>query len=219
MAARQNHDVLVMGAIGGGGLLAYQFLYKPWKAAKELAAIGGASTLPTYAPASVLSTPVSVGPAPGGVQGSIVDPRQTPGGLVGQVMWKKNWTQAQAQARLDALRNALATAQGAIANLKANTANPNAAGIPAAQLAAQQNDAAAANAIAQQQAALAAGDQAAASLWAASAAAHQQDAREIRARILAAGQAVDNSGAIAAYESAIAGYKSDFFALTGAALT
>jgi hypothetical protein len=218
MAAARKHDALVLGGAAAAALAAYNFLYKPWKAGQAAAGIPGLPPL-----ASFLSTPGTVGPsAPpaGGPQGSIVDARISPGGDVGYAMWKKNWTQQQATARLDALKTAYRAALAQISALRAQTTNPAlaSANIGAATLAAQQNDAAAADALARSAAALAAGDQAGAATWAAAAAAHQQDAREIRSRVTAVNTAPDNTAAIAAYEGAAAGHKADYFALTGMTL-
>lgn len=214
-AQRGSHDVLIVGGLGAVAFAGYEFLYKPWAAAKAAAA---GLALPSYpSAASFVSTPTIVGPSvnPGGIQGSIVDPRTTPGGDVGQAMWRKNWTQAQAAARLAAIKTGVSNSLAAISQLQQQVANPASAGVASAQLALQQEDAAAAQAVTNQQAALAAGDQAGAALWASAAAAHQQDSREIRARIATASAPPDNSAAITQYQSTIAALKGDYKALTG----
>lgn len=215
-AQTQNHDLLWLGGAAALGLAGYEFLYKPWVAA-QLAATTALSPL---MPGSMISSPTLVGPSvnPQGVQGSIVDPRVSPGGDVGQAMWRKNWTQQQAADRLAAIKLGYSNSLAAISQLQSQVANPAAGGIAAAQLALQQSDAAAADAINQQQLALAKGDQAGAAMWAAAAAAHQQDSREIRGRIATASSPPDNSAGIAAYQGTIAGLKADYAALTGMTL-
>lgn len=215
----QHHEALWVAGIGAAAFAGYELLYKPWAAAKALAATAAGGLAPLF-PSSMLSSPTVVGATanPGGVQGSIVDPRVTPGGDVGQAMWRKNWPQAQAAARLAAIKLGYSNSLAAISQLQSQVANPAAAGIASAQLALQQNDAAAARAVANQQAALQAGDAAGAALWASAAAAHQQDSREIRGRIATASAPPDNSAAIAAYQGTIAGLKADYAALTGMTL-
>lgn len=216
-AQKSNHDLLWLAGGGAALFAGYEFIYKPWAASQALAAVGALSPI---SPTSMISSPTLVGPSvnPGGIQGSIVDPRVSPGGDVGQAMWRKNWTQQQAQQRLDQIKAGYSTSLGAITQLQQQVTNPAAAGIASAQLAAQQSDAAAAAAVASQQAELAKGNAAGAALWASAAAAHQQDAREIRARIATASAPPDNSAAIAGYQGAIAGLKADYLALTGLSL-
>lgn len=216
--AKQSHtDALMVAGAGLAAFAGYEFLYRPWKAKKDLAALTGTPPAAGGGLSPFFSTPTIVGPAvsPGGQQGSIVDPRANPGGDVGQAMWRKNWTQQYATDRLAAIKAAYARSISAINALKSQVANPNASAVPAAQLALQQSDAAAANAATQQQAALARGDQVAAATWASALAAHQQDSQEIRGRIAAASAPPDNTAGIAAYEGAIAGLKADYKALTG----
>lgn len=211
-------SVAVLLASGGAAFAAYQFLYKPWLAAKAAGSGAAASTWPMFnpGPTPTVSTPTVVGPTysgPGGQQGSIVDPRVNPGGDVGQAMWKKNWTQAQAATRLAALKSAFAQAKAAIAALQAPGANaPNvAAGLQLAtanELAAANEDQAFARAVA-------AGDDAAAAQWRVAADAHRADAKEIRARVAAAQAAPDAAAQIAAWQGAMAGHAADYFALTG----
>lgn len=217
--AKRRGELFTVAGIGAAAFAGYEFVFKPWRARQAAAALlgptsggGGGSFL-----APGISTPTIVGGgfAPGGVQGSIVDPRVNPGGDVGQAMWRKNWPQAQAAARLSQIKAAYSTAIGTLTQLRQQSINPAAAGIPAAQLAAQQNDMAAAQAIARQQQDLAAGDVTGAALWATAAANHQNDAREIRARIAQASGPPDNSAGIAAYEGAAAALKADYRALTG----
>lgn len=215
-AANTNHDLLWVGGAAALGFVGYEFLFKPWAAAQALAA----SPLTPISPASMISSPTPIGPVgnPTGIQGSIVDPRLSPGGDVGQAMWRKNWTQQQAAARLAAIKQGYSNSLAAIAQLQGQVVNPAAAGIAAAQLALQQSDNAAAGAVAAQQDALAKGDQAGAAMWASAAAAHQQDSREIRGRIATASAPPDNTAGIAAYQGAIAGLKADYAALTGMTL-
>lgn len=106
MAAKENHDVLILGLVGGAGFLAYQ-------AFKHMipGASGAASPLAPYvaSPGSMVSQPsANVNP----VASSIVDARITPGGDVGMAMFRKNWTQQQATERLATLRSAYQTALG-----------------------------------------------------------------------------------------------------------
>lgn len=137
MAAKSQHRLLEIAGILAAGVGAYEFLYKPWIAA-QAAATGttvispytsaATSITPSYAvsppstspaPTTLLTVPVQVAPAtqnPGGpYQGSIVDPRNSPGGPVGYAMWLKNWTQAYATQRLSDLTNAY---NGAMAQLQ-----------------------------------------------------------------------------------------------------
>lgn len=220
-AQSQSHAGLWVAGLGVAGLAAYEFIFRPWQAAQAAAATaGGGSALAPLFPSSMISSPTLVGPSvnPGGVQGSIVDPRVSPGGDVGQAMWRKNWTQAYTTARLAAMKKGYADSLTAIAQLQNQVVNPLSAGIPAAQLQAQLNDKAAADEITAQQAALAAGDTVGAALHASAAAVHEQDAREIRARIATASAPPDNTAAIAAYQGTIAGLKADYMALTGMTL-
>lgn len=216
-AQTDKHAALWVAGIGAAAFAGYEWIYKPWANAQALADVASLSPL---SPVGMVSSPTIVGSTanPGGVQGSIVDPRVTPGGDVGMAMYRKNWPQAQAAARLQAIKAGYSTSLGAISQLQSQAVNPAASGIAAAQLVLQQNDAAAAAAIANQQTALAAGDAAGAALWASAAAAHQQDSREIRARIATASAPPDNSAAIAAYQGTIAGLKADYAALTGMTL-
>ena len=217
MAKSDNKTLLLAGG-GVAAFAAYEFLLKPWLAAKNAAA-AASGALPTLfsppATSSLVSSPTSTW-APGGVQGSIVDPRITPGGDVGQAMWKKNWTQQQATTRLTALKAAYANAMAQIQAAKSPSSNPAAAGIPAAQqqLAVVQSAIANAEARAAQDAA--AGDQAGAAKWAGAAATHRQDAAQLQQRIIAAAAApAGDPAALAAWEGAAAGFKADYFALTG----
>lgn len=214
MAAKQNHAALWIAG-GSVGLVAlYELGLK-----KYVQQLFGKSVSPAL-PAP-LTTPTNLPSsfpgnyAPGGIVGSIVDPRNSPGGDVGQAMWRKGWTAQQAQTRLDQLRTAYNTAKAAVAQLRAQTVNPAAASIPVAQNQLLLNQQALANAQTQQAQNAAAGDTLGAARWAAAAAAHAQDIRELQARINAASAPPDNAAAIAAYDGAIAGYKSDYRALTG----
>lgn len=208
-AAARNHDVLILGALGGAAFLGWEFIYKPWKAKKDL-------SLPASAGGGIspfASTPTIVGPSvnPGGVQGSIVDPRTTPGGDVGQAMWRKNWTETQARMRLTAIKDAARGAIAAIARLQAGASQPE--GVAQAQQFVRDNEAALTNAVAQKNAKLAAGDNAGAAPWAAAETAHRQNIAEAQARIAQAAQP-DTAG-IAKYEGALASLRADYKALTG----
>ena len=222
--AKQNLSpgVLVVG--GAAALAGYQFILKPLLAAKSAAA----TPLSTLWPSSpAISTPTNVGPSltpstGGQYQGSIIDPRTSPGGDVGQAMWRKNWTQAQASARLDALKKAAANAQTMLAQLRQ-------AGAPSAQVQALVSagqaelgriQAVAANDRLREAQALTAGDAAGAQAWGQAAADHEGQAREIAARISATSAAAtaDNGAAIVAWEGALAGHKADYLALTGYSL-
>jgi hypothetical protein len=220
MAAQPNHHTALWLLGGAAGVFAgYEFLYKPWLT--QQAANAGISPLSSFpSPTSMLSTPSYVGPStlPGGQQGSIVDPRTSPGGDVGQAMWRKGWTQTVAQARLDAIKTGFANSNAAIAQLQANTGNPAGAGIPAAQAALAAEQAALGNAQAAYQQLMAAGNTTGAAAYAAEILGHQNDIRDLQARIAAALQPVDNSAAIAAYQGTIAGLKADYNALTGMTL-
>jgi hypothetical protein len=222
MASKKTHRLLWIAGAGVGAFVAYRYVYQPWAAQRAaLAASGGTpaggglltSIFPTTypnvglpGPTALVSTPTTVGSVPS------IGP--TVPGLVGVVMRKKNWTQSQAQTRLDQLV-AAATAQSAeIARLKAGTPNPAAAGIPAAQAVLAANVAALAEAKTAYAAAVAAGDTNGALTWNAAILGHQNDINDLNARIAAASVANDNTAAIAAYEGSLAALDGDYFALT-----
>jgi hypothetical protein len=219
MAKKQSPLVWLGG--GAAVLAGYEFLLKPWLAAKNLGtpAGGGGGGFPSILPSwSGVTTPSSIGPAvnPGGVTGSIVDPRISPGGDVGQAMWRKGWTQLVATDRLNKLKAAFAQAMQAIAAMKSATANPAAAGIPAAEAEYAKVMSAALQAEQMKLAAQSRGDAPAVTVWAAAEAAHRQDALEIRARIAAAAAPLNvDQAALTRWESAAAGHKADYAALTG----
>lgn len=220
MAKNQpSAGVLVAG--GAAALAAYQFVLKPFLASKAAAA----APLSTLWPATpAVSTPTSVGPSltpstGGQYQGSIIDPRNSPGGDVGQAMWRKGWTQLQAATRLDALKKAAANAVATLAQLRQPGA-PNAqvqALVTAGQAELTRVQSVAANDRLRESQAINAGDQAGAAAWGQAAAEHEGQAREIAARISATSAAAtaDNGAAIAAWEGALAGHKADYLALTG----
>jgi hypothetical protein len=217
MAAQQHHPLIIVGGLGVAGFLGYEFIYKPWadaNAAAAAASLTGTLPFPTGASSLVTAPSVLGTAAPGGVQGSIVDPRVSPGGDVGYAMWLKNWTQAQAQTRLTALQNAYAAAKQAIANLQSNVNNPAAAGIPAAQ--AQLNTTQAALAAAQQafQQLTDAKNTVGAAQYAAAIQGYNSDIADLTARIRQAQQPSDNTAAIATYQGQMAANDTDYFNLT-----
>lgn len=105
MAAQHNHDLLILGLVGGAGFLAYE-LFKHMSGGAAVDPFAPFTTSP--APGNMISMPT--GAAPGGVQGSIVDARVSPGGDVGTAMWKKGWTQGVATDRLAKEKAAYANA-------------------------------------------------------------------------------------------------------------
>lgn len=219
--ARRKHTLLYVAGAGLAGWAAYQYLYKPWKAQQDAAAggllPGGGAFLPG---GTVTGSPPlgSLLPAPGGITPigwTSLGPQY--GGVLGACIAKKGgtWSPEKCQARLNDLVNAARTAKAQITALQGGSLNPNAAGIPAAQLALAQTQAALANATERYNATAAAGDTNAAAIWHAAIGAHQADIGDLVARIAAAGKPVDNSAAIAAYEGALAGNDNDYFNLTG----
>lgn len=220
MAAKQNRTTLYLAG-GAAAVAGYQFLVKPWLAARSLAAAGGGgSLLPSLLPS--VTTPTMIGPNPsvtGQIPGSIVDPRVSPGGDVGQAMWRKNWTQAYATQRLNAIKAAAAEAVAKLAQLRA----PGAMNAQAAALVAQgkvdlaQLQNIAANDRLNETTAKAAGDAAGAAAWGQAAAQHEAQANQLAARITAtaAGDTNQTAAAIAAFEGALANQKADYLTLTG----
>lgn len=219
--AKSNHDLLYLALAGGGAFAGYEFLYKPWAAAQAAVANGAVSAGGfNFPPVSSMVTGAS--PA---IDTSLVPGQTAPiyssnpslayPGIIGNCMAKKGntWSAAQCQTRLNAYIVSYNNAAQAIANLKANTANPAASGIPAAQAELARVDAV----ITQQQAALAQqpADSQGYQQFATSIAALQTDRAQIAQRIASAAMAVDNSPAIAAYQGAMAAADSDFFNLTG----
>lgn len=216
-AAKEHHTALWLAAAGGAAVAGYELFYKPWKTSHDLAAATGLSPL---FPTGGLTSPSSIGPAPASTQqqGSIVDPRNSPGGDVGQVMWKKNWTQQQATDRLNAIKQGIANSRAAIATLQSGvgTANPAAAGINQAQAQLAAETAALASAKVAYDQLVAAGNTAGAAQYSAAIAGHQNDINELNARIAAASQPVNTTGAVAAYQGTLASLLADYTALTGA---
>lgn len=227
---KKHRKLLWIAGAGVGGLAAYQWLYKPWKLQRDIAlaaAAGGATvpdgTMPALQfPGSLFPGPSTmVAPPQPGIIPSNLNPGAAVGGVVGACMIKKGntWTQGQCETRLNAIVQGYKNSQAAIANLKSQTTNPAAAGIPAANLQLQQ-EIAARNAAASMAASTAAsGDAQGAAIWQAAVDAHTQDISELQARIAAAGNANDNSAGIAAYEGAMAALDSNYFDLTGVHLT
>lgn len=223
--ARRKHTLLYIAGAGVGAWAAYEWIYKPWAAARAAAAgalplPGAYASVPSYPalPGSVLPGPTAMLPAPGAVTPigwTSLGPQY--GGVLGACIAKKGgtWSPEKCQQRLNDLVNAARTAQAQITALKAGSPNPNAAGIPAAQLLLAQNQAAMANAQAQYDANMAAGDLNGAAIWHAAIAAHAGDIADLTARIAAAGKPMDNSAAVLAYEGALAGNDNDYFNLTG----
>jgi len=200
--AQQKITMTKAAIVGGAGLLAWQFLYKPWKAAQDAAATplpfwggggggGGGSGLP------YVTTPSTITP-------SNLNPGAAVGGPVGACMQKKGWTQQQCTDRLNQLVSAY---QGAVAQLNLLKSGQGGADV-LAQLAATRN--ALQGAMAQYNAAMAAGDAAGANQWKLAIDGHNADIRDLEAR--GSSQQV---AAIAKWETAIAGHKSNYLALTG----
>jgi hypothetical protein len=236
--SRRKHTLLYVAGAGVAAWAAYEYLYKPWAAARGIGAGEGDQLNPLtlspsyypgagggagggYVPASpglpalsdMVSAPGLALPSPVGF--TSLGPQYS--GVLGACIAKKGgtWSPEKCQQRLNDLVTAARTARAQIDALRGGSANPNAAGIAAAQLALAQNQAALNQAAANLNAATAAGDQADANTWRAAIAAHQADINDLAARIAAAGRPVDNSAAIAAYEGALAGNDNDYFNLTG----
>lgn len=223
--AKGNHDLLWIALAGGAGFVGWQ-VWKAHQAALAAAAAGGLTPLPIGGGYPSAGSMVTGPSAPIGNQNQSLVPGQTAPiyssnpsllypGPVGTCMSRKGntWSAAQCTTRLNQLIVAYNNAAQAIANLRANTSNPAAAGIAAAQAQLAQYDAV----ITQQTAALAA--QPAGSQgyqqFATSLASLKQDRAEIAARIAGAAQPLDNSAAIAAYQGQQAANDNDFFNLTG----
>lgn len=217
MAAKSNHDILWIAILGGGGFVGWRL----WQAHEIAAAGGNVSTGGfSFPPLTSMLT----GPSPA-IDTSLVPGQTAPiyssnpslmyPGVIGNCMAKKGntWSAAQCRTRLNALIAAYNNAAQAIANLKANTNNPAAAGIPAAQAALAQYDIAITN----EQAQLAqapVGSQAYTAL-ATHIASMQQDRSEIATRITSATNPVDQSAGINAWQSQMAANDTDYFNLTG----
>jgi hypothetical protein len=220
---KRSHAVLWVAAAGVGGWAAYEFLYKPW-AASQAAAGGGA--LPPYGgtgtggttalPGTLLPPPTAMVSDPANIIGfTSLGPQY--GGVLGACIAKKGgtWDATKCAQRLNDLVSAAKNAKAQIAALKANTVNPAAAGIPAAQAQLDLTKAALTQAEAAYNNALAAGDSAAASVAHAAMLAHTSDINDLNSRIAAAQMPVSNTAAIAAWEGALAGNDNDYFNLTG----
>lgn len=236
--ARKHRRLLWIAGAGVGAYVAYRYVYRPWADARALAALpGGAAAgaagggtspaiLPNYPnisfpnplnmltpPAPPITAPVTSTPA-GVPTTQVPSIGATVPGLVGVVMRKKNWTQQQAQTRLDQLVAGAQNARAQITALSSASSNPAAAGIPAAQAALAASQAALAVAQQAYNQLVAAGDANGAALYHAAILGHQNDINELNARIAAASTANDNTAAIAAYEGALASLDNDYFALT-----
>ncbi len=219
----RKHRILWIAGAGVGAWAGYQFIYKPWAAARAAALAAGGQVPSLFPSLPALGGPVTVpgpgamvsGPAPQ-IMPSNLNPGAAVGGVVGACMQKKGntWTQQQCQSRLDALTAAASTAQYAIAQLR-QAGNPAAAGIPDAQAALAAEQSALNIATTNYNNSVAVGNSSDAAIWHAAMLGHQNDINELNARIAAAQQPVDNSAAIAAYQGQLAANDNDYFALTG----
>ena len=225
MARRNNHTLLWVAGAGVTAYVGYQWVYKPWAAARAandgLPSPAGPALLPYYPPGSPNGAlpPTSMISAPGAIVGfNSLGPQY--GGVLGACIAKKGgtWSPEKCQGRLNDLVAAATAAKAQIAALKASTPNPAAVGVPAARLKLAEVNAAIANDDVQLAAAQARGDTNAAAIWQATAVAHRQEAADITTRIAAAQAPVNNSSAIAAWEGALAGHDTDYFNLTGTRL-
>lgn len=222
---RNQRRLLWIAGTGVGAYLAYRYVYQPWAAQRALAATGGgAAGLPgatgaggvslypqpllpglssILAPVQDIVPITSIGPQYGGVLGACI---QRKGG---------SWSAEKCSTRLTQLVDAFNTAKAQVAALKSAAANPAAAGIPAAQAQLAASQAALVNATAGYNRDMAAGDTAGAAKWMAAIQGQQSDINALQARIATAGQAVDNTAGIAAYQGAMAAHDADYFNLTG----
>jgi hypothetical protein len=130
--AKKKHTLLEIAGVGAAGLAAYEWLYKPWRAAKDAA---GAATTPLFSfgggsPAGggfTTGLPYITGPAPNIGGQSTLDPGANVGGPVGTCMHRKNWTQTQCETRLNALQTGFTQAKARLANWDADVAQARAA--------------------------------------------------------------------------------------------
>lgn len=224
MARRSKHTLLWVAGVGVAAWAAYEWVYKPWRAARKgaqtdigvpwaspyLPAAGAGSTaLP--GPSSVIAAPESLGNI---VSYNTLGPHYD--GPLGACIAKKGgtWTPEYCQARLTALIDSARTSKAQIAALKA-AANPNAGAVPAAQAQLALVQAALAGATANYNAAVQRQDDADAAKWHVAVIDHQNEAAELAARIGAASQAPNNVVAIAAYEAQLAANDRNYYELTG----
>lgn len=213
MAAAKKHTLLELAGAGIAAFVGYEYIYKPWQAARTASDMPTSSTPSSFfAPISSLVTAPTTTAA--NIGATVGDHRITPGGPTGYAMWLKGWSQGQAHDRLIAEQTGYNNAMQAIANLQ-NTANPAAAGIQAAQEALATNQAALAAQQDSYNQLTAAGNTTGAAQFAASIMGLKQNIADLQARIAAAGQPVDNSAAITTWQSAAATFASQFAALTG----
>lgn len=205
----KNQITLTKAALAGGaGFLAYQFVYKPWRAAQDAAAIPQPSILPWSGGGGAgvgtpsLTYPQYVGPGP-----SNLDPGAQVGGVIGTCMHRKGWTQQQCTTRLNALTAAFSAAKAQLAALKSGAAS--------VEVAAQLNltRQALAAAMTQYNAAVARGDTAAANQIKIAIDGHNADIRDLEAR-----SSSFIASQITKLETAIAGHIADYQALTGVTL-
>lgn len=224
--AKSNHDLLWIALAGGAGFVGY----RAWKAHQDaLAAAGVSAGGFSFPPMSSMVSGPSGGVVTGGstslVPGQIApiyssNPSLQYPGVIGQCMARKGntWSAAQCQSRLSQMIAAYANAKQAVANLTANTVNPAAAGIPAAQAQMAVYD----QKITEYQgivdAANARGDTAASGIYTPALSALKTDRAQIAARIAAAQAPNDNAAAIAAWQGSMAALDKDFQALTGASI-
>lgn len=206
--AKQQITLTKAALAGGAGFLAYKFVYQPWRAAQDAAAIPQPSILPwsggggAGVGAPALSYPQFVGPQP-----SNLDPGARVGGVIGTCMHRKGWPEGQCRTRHDEIITGYNRTKAQLANLKSGAASVEVA----AQLAA--NRAALANASAQYNAALARSDQAAALQWKAAIDGHMSDIRDLEAR-----SSTFIAGQITALETTLAQLQANYSALFGASL-
>lgn len=213
-AAAQHHTLLKIGGAAAAAFAGYEFLYKPWKAAQDAAALAAAGTgiNPGYTSTGgggggLFSLPYITSPSPNvGVTPSNLDPGAAVGGPIGYCMHKKGWTQTQCTQRYNAIVSAY---QAGVAALQALQSGTGAAGTQA-QIDATK--AALANAQAQYNAAVAASNPAMAQQWLATITAAQADIASLTQLLTTI------PGRVASYQHDLAGLVSDFQNLFGIAL-
>lgn len=213
MAAANQHTLLKLGGAAAAAFVGYEFIYKPWRAAKDAALAASAGSLsPGGLPYTITSgggnfglpyitTPQSIGPMP-----SNLDPGAAVGGPVGYCMHKKGWTQNQCTSRYNAIVTAYQAAVTEIQKLQTGTAQA------ATQAQITSTQAAIAQAQAALNAAFAAGNVAQVDALRAKIAAWSADVAALQTLLNQAG------AKLASYQSAVAGLASDFQNLFGIAL-
>lgn len=210
--AKSKHTLLYAGGAGVAGFLAYEMFYKPWRAAHDAALTppapatswftstggggGGGGGGSSYIPS--VTIPSTVGPQP-----SNLSPGLAIGGPVGTCMYKKGWTQQQCQTRLDRVTTAYRQYTTDLAKMKS--------GQVAAELNAHlaQLTTAINATIPQYNVALSTGN-----IGGANQLKLSLDDWNNQIRIIN-GQLAGIPGEITAYENEIAGFKSQYLALTG----